>query len=407
MDESTRATFAQVNALFEVHRYEEAARILGQIVASDPTNATALCLLARCQLGLNRPDEALVTAQQAIAVAPESDWAHRLRSIAASALKDHATALAAAQEAVRLAPNSHVTYIVLSEAALNSRMTDEAQRAAERARELNPSDPSAHNALGRVALGRRKSTEAEKHFRAALALSPEFAPALNNLGLALQQQGKRRQAVHYFAEASKLDPTRGDYRRNAVRAAQIGIPVTIIALVTVRVALTNSGSSTPKLVLPPGGVYVYPPSSAATPFDSTTGLATQPTVVTVTHSNGGTSTAALVVLCLAIAIAAVLIGRHLLRRSANDTGDPIASKELIRQLRRENVAFGSGVVRAGWLLTRLVAVVAYMLIGFTVLVGGAQLAVGDAPALGVIVLFAGLAAGTGLTWFVRRDRLQH
>ena len=82
--------------------------------------------------------------------------------------------------------------------------------------------------------------------------------------------------------------------------------------------------------------------------------------------------------------------------------DPVASKELIRQLRKESGPFGGGGVRVGWLLTRLLLSIPFIIIGFVVLVGG--LAAADGQASGFIAIVLGLAAGAGLMWLVRRLR---
>jgi tetratricopeptide (TPR) repeat protein len=361
MSEPAAANLRQAMALVEIRRYHDAIGLLGQLIASQPGEARPRCLLAQCLLGLDDPAGALDAASGAVGVEPELEWGHRLRSIALLRLKRKKEALAAAHEAVRLSPMQHHGYIVLSDAEVANRHWDSAEAAAQRAAELAPDRAEGLNALGLVALRRSHFPEAEQYFRLALGREPENARAMNNLGVALVRQGRRPQAIHYFAEASRLDPRLSTSRRNAVSAAKAGSTALVVLVVIEAVRVAGSGF------------------------------------------NAGVAVSALII--VTILGAAVILnrrqGRPWLRFRRRPSGQPVAddpeaSKELIRQLRREAPAL------RGRALMLTVAPIVLVVGGSFFLLTGLE----TRPALlraALVVLGLACFAGLGyLMWRVRR-----
>ncbi len=60
----------------QIQKYQQAAETFNFIISLDANNSTALCLLASCYFHLARLDEALVIAEQAYQLAPNSDFVH-------------------------------------------------------------------------------------------------------------------------------------------------------------------------------------------------------------------------------------------------------------------------------------------------------------------------------------------
>jgi tetratricopeptide (TPR) repeat protein len=246
---STIDSRRQAAALMDVRRFEEAAGVLAGAIAHAPGDPHPRCMFAQCQLGLDDAAGALDAANGAAAADPTFEWAHRLRAVALLRLGHKREALDAALGAVRLAPDRPNGYLVLTDAELANRHLGRAQRAAERARDLAPESWEGHNAVGRVALRRRDAKRASEHFRLALQRNPESAVAMNNLGVALRAMGRRRESVYYFGEASKLDPHFSLPRRNAVKAAKAGTSVLVVAAIVVVDNLANSTASSNGLLL--------------------------------------------------------------------------------------------------------------------------------------------------------------
>lgn len=344
MPQPASSALRQAIALVELRRFDDAAGLLAQVIASEPGSAQPRCLLAQCHLGRHDAAGALDAANGAASVEPGSEWAHRLRAIALLQLKRQREALAAAQEAVRLSAQQASGYIVLSEAELANRHTTAAATAAERARQLAPESASGHAAMGLVALRVRRYARAEEHFRAALAKDPQNAQAMNNLGVALLRQGRKPQAIHYFAAASRLDPRLPMPRRNAVSAAKGGtaaLAAVIVALQVLR--LTRADIEAPLLVAAP------------------------------------------LIVVLVLAAAAVVTRRRRAIRGTHD--DPSASRQLIRELRREP---GGRGIRIGW-LARSVGTSVLGLVGMTLLLTGGSAFLGG----NLVGGGAGIVVGVG------------
>jgi tetratricopeptide (TPR) repeat protein len=158
----------------------------------------------------------LDAAGHAIALDPEDDWPHRLRSIAFQDLGVEESAIAAAREAVRVGPHSWPAHSHLAQTLVFAkRDLDEAAAAAERGVALAPHEPDAHYALGMVADARGKHRDAEEHFRRALALDPQHGASHNALArrrLASRRFDPRRlaDAASGFRTVVQADP-RADY----------------------------------------------------------------------------------------------------------------------------------------------------------------------------------------------------
>jgi tetratricopeptide (TPR) repeat protein len=122
-----------------VKRHDEATRLLGRIVAAQPENGRAWCLLATAHLGSGRYQDAADAAKQAVVAAPSDDWPYRLVSITQMHLGDVPVAMQAASEACPKAPNGWRAWLCMAQAALATEVDfDLAERAAAKARELAP-----------------------------------------------------------------------------------------------------------------------------------------------------------------------------------------------------------------------------------------------------------------------------
>ena len=91
-----RQELARASAMLDVKRFDEAAGLLARIVAAEPENSRAWCLMARAHLGADRYHEAIEAASRAVALHPADEWPHRLASNALVHLGNYSHALRAA-----------------------------------------------------------------------------------------------------------------------------------------------------------------------------------------------------------------------------------------------------------------------------------------------------------------------
>lgn len=205
---------ARAQALIELRRHGEAEALLVRVVAAQPDDHRALCLLALARNGLHKPAEMLEAANAAVALAPDEEWGHRLASIALVDLHSYATAVQAAAEAVRLEPSSSLTHLQYAMAASHvPRLTQNAYAAARRATELAPHHADAHFALGWASAAAGRHEEVADHYREALRLDPQHASARNNLTNLSGGLRLGRRAAGYAA-ALRADPGAEYAQRN-------------------------------------------------------------------------------------------------------------------------------------------------------------------------------------------------
>jgi tetratricopeptide (TPR) repeat protein len=224
MSELAEPTFLETErarTLIGLGRFDEAASKLHQLLGQDPENSAAWCLLAQAQLGRHDAQAALEAANRAVAAAPESSWAHRLRSIALRDLDDHDEAIAAAYAAIKWAPNDWQGYSWL--AGLFSQIKSrrrEAMPAAEYGVALAPHESRAYLVLGAAAAANGKRKEAEDALRRALAIDPQNSDAHNALArLNVRQSrfgraGTLAEAAGGFQAAVRADPRAAGSSRN-------------------------------------------------------------------------------------------------------------------------------------------------------------------------------------------------
>jgi tetratricopeptide (TPR) repeat protein len=189
-----------------VGRYSEAEPLLLRAIATEPDHSRPRCQLAFVYLEIGKPREALKMATSAAALAPESEWPHRLRSLALQQLKSRKAALREARESVRLDATNYMAQLCLAQALLGSHQLDEAEKVGKNARGLQPQSAAAFEVLGQIALRRRDWLEADQLFHEALALDPLSFVAMHNLGAALKGQGRKKEAIEAFEAAAKLNP---------------------------------------------------------------------------------------------------------------------------------------------------------------------------------------------------------
>ncbi|GHD99928.1 tetratricopeptide repeat protein [Streptomyces alanosinicus] len=117
MSTTPHPALERADALYELRRYDEAKKVLGQRLAEVPEDADALVRLARCHLRTEgEADQALAAAEQALAFAPEHigaliQRAHALQAVGGRFLETEDVL----REVIRLAPEYWYGYALLGD----------------------------------------------------------------------------------------------------------------------------------------------------------------------------------------------------------------------------------------------------------------------------------------------------
>lgn len=200
---------ARATALLEVGRTEAARRAATDVLAADPDDVAALCLVAR---SYQVEDDFLPmrdAAARAVEVAPGEREGHLLLALANIGLDDGPRALAGAAEAVRLDPDDWRAHAALAMAEFNLVHRRRAFRSIRRAIELAPDVGAPHfvRALMFHAIG--WTLPAKRSYRRAVELDPENAAALTGLGRIAAGGGRLAVAAGHISAVLAAEP--GDH----------------------------------------------------------------------------------------------------------------------------------------------------------------------------------------------------
>lgn len=245
---------ARAEVLLELGRAAEALDLLGAARARSPDNARAWTVAALAELREGRPADAADSAARAITLTPDSEWPHRVRSTALSAMARTVRAptsqrlgreaVVAAGEAVRLAPYQAVTHRCLAQVLLSVRDIRGASLAANRAAQMAPGEAESWVVVSTVCIAANDWFRAEAAATRALTIDPGNYAANNNLAVALEQRGRFGKAVGRFTAAARTDPRIPTARNNV---AGTGLRV---------LGLAAAVALLPVLLLP-AGVFAY------------------------------------------------------------------------------------------------------------------------------------------------------
>ncbi|MBS2535381.1 tetratricopeptide repeat protein [Catenulispora sp. NF23] len=141
---------ARAEALAELGRRRQALDVLNELIAAGSQDVRVWRSLAAVYLETGDGEKALRAADWVVTFAPGDEWGHRLRASALRLLERTDEAVAAAEEAVRLGPQvwqSRASLAAALEASGDlSQAAAEARRASELAAELDPeSEPEARH----------------------------------------------------------------------------------------------------------------------------------------------------------------------------------------------------------------------------------------------------------------------
>lgn len=225
MRDTAVAVQEQAQALIQVGRPAEAARLLREALAGQPEHVGLLLQLARCHRELGQLAEAnrLVDRALGLSQAPQHLYAEKARIFLAAG--EPRFAAAAAQRALELAPHSWEHHGLMAESLLragNPNRVLAARRHADTALELAPDNPELHvlDARLHARMGRLRAARAA--CGRALAVDPGYEPALRELARLAAGQDRAGAAARGFGDALAADPHAG-WNATAHEAASLAL----------------------------------------------------------------------------------------------------------------------------------------------------------------------------------------
>ena len=188
------------------NRPADAERFLRECLSQDPTNVSALHLLAVClQSADKREREALEVIDRAIGLEPEWSALHTRRSMILSSLQRTKEARIAAQTAITLSPEDSAAHAAHAYSYLGEARWAEAEAGARTALTFDADDTLAQNVLSQSLVFQKKTAASQADVAARLSRNPEDPFTHYNAGYAALREGDYRKAEGHFLEALRLD----------------------------------------------------------------------------------------------------------------------------------------------------------------------------------------------------------
>lgn len=218
-DECYEAHVTLSTLLFAEDRPDQALLHGERAIALQPKDPAAYHHLARDLIAHRRTPAAIPYLRQALHLAPGSP----------NLLQDLATALAEngeREESVlvwirltQLHPKLLTGWLKLGGLYISAKKFKEAQTCAERSVQLAPDSPDAQLLMGLALLGGDGGAfAADRHLHKAVELNPNGLAGQSAYGLALQEMGRFEEAVPHFERVLEISPSHGQTYYSLLRA---------------------------------------------------------------------------------------------------------------------------------------------------------------------------------------------
>jgi|SRR5580658_1194806 tetratricopeptide (TPR) repeat protein len=194
----------RANALFDLHRYQEAIASYDNAIALEPAYMPAWRYRGLALIRLARFDEAAGSCARALALEPKDAEAHAFRGNALHALGRFEEALESFDRAIALQPRYAEAHQARGLALFALKKAAEAVASFDRAIAINPGFATAWCYRGNALMELDRWEEAQLSYDRAAQAGSGFAAACVNRGTALTYLGRLEEAIAAFSHAITL-----------------------------------------------------------------------------------------------------------------------------------------------------------------------------------------------------------
>jgi predicted O-linked N-acetylglucosamine transferase (SPINDLY family) len=204
---------------FQIGRFAEAEHLFAAAAKIDANVAEASFSRGCALQNLERHEDALLAFARALVIRPEYLEARNNRGASLLALGRHEEALAAFDKVLAARPNEAFVHGNRAAALSGLKRYREALVAAEESVRRSPDDPSAWCQRGVALAGLARADDAARAFDKAIALKPDYPDALHFRGLVSAMLGRHEEALAFYDRAIPIAPGNADlinHRANAL-----------------------------------------------------------------------------------------------------------------------------------------------------------------------------------------------
>ena len=164
--------------------YDDALKLLGEVIAEDPGIMEARQVRANIYLELDRPENAIAESREALKVDEEYEAAIFTMAQAYKKLKKYDEAIAGYNRIMELDPRDPKPYANLGEIYCETKEFDKAIASLEKAISIDAEHSAmSHNLLGLAYLEKKMLDQAEKEITLSIKMRPRIPDAHYHLGL--------------------------------------------------------------------------------------------------------------------------------------------------------------------------------------------------------------------------------
>ena len=201
------ANLRRGQALREAGRYQDACTYLSEAIQADPEQPQAYLEMALAQIEmLGKRKEALLAADRAVALAPNSAHFIGYKAFLQARSGDNKSALETSRQSLNIFPNCHIALLAECNAFTKLAKFPEAEASARRMLALNAEDVSALNLLAQSLRFQNKLVECREVVGQILAQVPNDSFGHANAGYEALKAGDHRRANQHFLQALRFDP---------------------------------------------------------------------------------------------------------------------------------------------------------------------------------------------------------
>lgn len=194
---------ARIDELLDRHDFDAALVLVEEAIVAEPGQYLHHCRLARIHLATRRPDLAQEAAERAMAVDPERELPHRLRSVALQHQGRHEDAVLAARVSLGMNPEEPMCHLTLIDALLQAGRVEEAGAASAAAADAFPESSPVLRRRGLALLQLGETDDAMEVLYRGLVANPDDAAIHMLLGQIAEHHGELDMAANHFAAAGR------------------------------------------------------------------------------------------------------------------------------------------------------------------------------------------------------------
>jgi tetratricopeptide (TPR) repeat protein len=204
---SDDSRLSKVEILIQQKKFEEAGKILSDLLTESPNNIDFLSLLAEVNLQQDKIDIAYNIIDNAIGLSPDASHLFYIKSRIAIQQENLNDAEININQAIELDPYDADYFALLATIKLGRKKFEEALQTAERALAIDAENLLALNTRSTALNKLNRSEESFSTIEGALREDPNNAYTHANYGWGLLEKGDHKKALIHFKEALSNDPT--------------------------------------------------------------------------------------------------------------------------------------------------------------------------------------------------------